>query len=68
MKDEYIDAIKKAGFQDVEIIDETYFPIECMANDPTAKAIIENLNISPEKVNEVASSVVSIKVQGIKPK
>jgi len=67
MRDEYIEAIKAAGFQEVRIIDETSFPIECMANDPTTKAIIENLKIPPEEIKEVASSVVSIKVYGVKP-
>lgn len=66
MRDEYVGAIKAAGFQEVRIIDETSFPIECMANDPTAKAIMENLNILPEKVKEVASSVISIKVYAAK--
>ena len=66
IKDEYIGAIKEAGFQDVKIIDETSFPVECMANDPTAKAIIEDLEIPPEKARELASSIVSIKVYGIK--
>jgi len=67
MRNEYIDTIKAAGFQEVRIIDETSFPIECMANDPTAKAIIENLRIPPETVKEVASSVISIKAYGVKP-
>ena len=67
MRDEYIDTIKAAGFEEVRIIDETSFPIECMANDPTAKAIINNLKIPPETVKEVASSVISIKVHGVKP-
>jgi len=67
MRDEYIEAIKAAGFQEVNIIDETSFPIEGIANDPTAKAIIENLEILPEKIKEVASSVISIKVNGVKP-
>ncbi len=67
MKDEYIGAIKAAGFHDVRIIDEASFPIECMANDPTAKAIIENLKIPLEKMKGIASSVTSIKVYGVKP-
>ena len=66
-KDEYLDAIKAAGFQEVSIIGETSFPIECMANDPTAKAIIKNLEIPPEEIKEVAGSVTSIKVYGVKP-
>jgi len=67
MRDKYIEAIKTAGFQEIRIIDETSFPIECMANDQTAKAVVEDLKISSEKVREVAGSVVSIKVYGVKP-
>jgi len=66
IKDEYIKAIKMAGFQEVKIIDETSFPLECMANDPTAKTIIANLKIPIEKLREIATSVVSIKVSGVK--
>jgi len=32
-----------------------------------AKAIIEKLGLPPEKVTEIAGSVVSIKVYGVKP-
>ncbi len=67
MRDEYLGTIKEAGFQDVRIIDETVFPIECMANDPTAKAFVENLNIPLEKLEGIANSVISIKVYGVKP-
>lgn len=67
MRDEYIAAVKAAGFQEVSIIDETSFPIECMANDPTAKTIMESLSVPPEELNELASSVISIKVSGVKP-
>ena len=65
IKDEYIEAIKDVGFREVRIIDETSFPIECMANDPTAKAISENL--TPEEIKEALNSVISIKVYGNKP-
>ena len=68
MKDEYIGVIREAGFHGVKIIDETIFPLECMANDLTAKAIIDKMGITTEKVNDIANSVASIKVQGIKPK
>ncbi len=67
LKDEYIRTIKAAGFQDVKIIDETSFPMELIDHDPTAKEVIKDLNIPPEKVKEIASSVKSIKVYGVKP-
>ena len=67
IRDEYLKVIKDAGFQNVEIVDEAVFPVEFMANDPAAGAIISKLSLSMEKVKDIASSVVSIKVQGIKP-
>ncbi len=67
IRDDYIEAIKAAGFQGVRIIDETSFPIKWLTNDPAAKAISENLEMPAKEIEEVASSVVSIKVYGIKP-
>lgn len=66
MRDEYLGAIRDAGFRDVKVMDETHYPIEFMANDPTAKAIIENFNIPAEALKGIAESVVSIRVQGKK--
>ena len=68
MKDEYLGAIRAAGFQKVSIIDETSFSIDCMANDPTVKLIIKNLSLPPEKAKEIASWVASIRVYAMKPK
>ncbi len=67
MRDEYIGAIEAAGFHEVRILGEVSFPIKFMANDPTAKAIIEDLKISPEQLKEVDGSFISIKVYGVKP-
>ena len=67
MKDEYMEAIRKAGFQEVKIVSETVFPIEFMANDPTVKAIIDKAHITTEDITNIENSVVSIKVQAIKP-
>ena len=68
MKDEYIKAIRKAGFQEVKIIEESYFPIEYMVNDPTAKAVIKKSKTPIGKIEEIANSVASVKVYGVKPK
>lgn len=67
IKDEYIDIITSAGFQEVKIIGETAFPIEFIANDPTAKAVIDELGIPLKRIEEIADSIVSVKVQGLKP-
>jgi arsenite methyltransferase len=66
-KEEYIGAIRAAGFQDIQILQESSFPLEYLANDPTARAIIEDSNLPPEKRREIAGSVVSLSVSAIKP-
>jgi len=68
MKEEYLGFIRAAGFQEVTILEKTPFPIEYLENDPTAKAVPGDLKISTEKVSEIESSVLSIKVYGVKHK
>jgi len=66
-KESYLGAIHKAGFQEVRILDETVFPTQVLANDPTAREIVKNLNLSPQKAKELAQSVMSVKVSALKP-
>ena len=66
-KDEYLQKIEAAGFQDVKVMGETSFSVEFIVNDPTVKTIIEKSGLPPEKVEDIAGSVVSIKVYGAKP-
>lgn len=66
MKDEYIKTIKQAGFKTVKIIEESHFPIEFMANDPTAKMFIAKSSLPKKQLEAAAHSVVSIKVQATK--
>ena len=67
MKTDYIAAIRAAGFHDVTVIDETSFPTQYMVNDPIAQIITEGTALPLTKVNEVASSIVSVKVSAVKP-
>jgi len=63
-KDEYIMAIRSAGFRDVRIVGESYY-LELM-NDQGIRDLIEKINIPPDVVKEIAESMVSVKVQGMK--
>ncbi len=65
-KNEYLKAIINAGFRDVRIMNENRYPVELMANDTTAKAIISNLNIPESALEDIARSIASIQVQGKK--
>jgi arsenite methyltransferase len=67
MKDKYLRMIKEAGFQEVRIIGENYFPIDNMINDPTAQAIVKTSEIPAGKIKDIANCAASIKVSGDKP-
>jgi arsenite methyltransferase len=67
LKEDYLKAVKAAGFREVKILQETAFPIDCIANDPTAIAILKDAKLSLDKVKESLSSVLSIKVSAVKP-
>ena len=67
LKKDYQNAIKEAGFQDVKIVDEIIFPVASLVDGPTAQAIIKDLRLSHDQIEEIARSVRSIKVSGIKP-
>ena len=68
MRDEYIEAVRSAGFKEVSIIEETSFPVDCMTNDPTAQALVNDLGIPQAELGKLSSSVRSIKLYGVKPR
>jgi arsenite methyltransferase len=66
LKDEYLSEMEKAGFGEVGITDEATFPVKLMANDPTAHALIDELGIEAEDVQDLAKAVMSAKMMGKK--
>ncbi len=65
-RDEYLKTIENAGFRDVQVLDETSFPVEFLSNDPVGKGIIEKFNMPIEALKEIGESIISIRVQGRK--
>jgi ubiquinone/menaquinone biosynthesis C-methylase UbiE len=65
-KEEYLEHIKSAGFQDIRIISQTNYPIEAMANDATAKAVMDDLSLKEKDLKNIVDAVVSVKIHAIK--
>jgi SAM-dependent methyltransferase len=65
-KDEYLGAIKGAGFSEVKVVDETTYPLDLLFDDETANDIMADLKLTPEQSKDISNSVASIKVQGFK--
>jgi SAM-dependent methyltransferase len=67
-KDVYLDLIRGAGFPEVEVLEETSYPIELMVNDPTAQAVLANLSLPKHEICRIGESVKSVKVRAVKRK
>lgn len=66
LKDNYIDAIKKAGFTDVKVLDEKTYPLEYIVSEEVFEEALGRLKISQDELKATADSVVSIKVSAVK--
>jgi len=66
MKDDYIRAIRDAGFKDIEILSETGYALESIVNDAFAQAVMHSSNLPVENSGEIAGSVRSVSIQAIK--
>lgn len=66
IKDEYLDLVRDAGFEEVKILSEKKFPLEFIISEPEVKEVISNLKMTKEEVRETADSIVSISVSASK--
>lgn len=65
-KSAYLDAIREAGFQSVEVVGESTFPYEMFKNDPFAAELAEQAGLSDDDVKAAFDAVASIKVSAVK--
>jgi arsenite methyltransferase len=67
IKNDYLKAVRKAGFKDVEVVSEKVFPAELVLDDPMAYELIHELDITREELMEHVSSVLSLGIKAVKP-
>jgi arsenite methyltransferase len=68
VKDDYLGAIREAGFKDVEVVSEKTFPAELVLEDSLAPKVAKTLKLSRKALEEHISSVLSLNVTATKPK
>jgi len=66
--EQYLEAIRDAGFESVEVVEKKDFPMDLASCNPTSRSIVDAMEMSPGEVEEAASSVRSISVCAYKPK
>jgi arsenite methyltransferase len=68
LKHDYLAEIEAAGFTEVKVLEESSFPIEALANDPTAQAVAKELGLDREAAEHIVTTVQSIRVSGTRPR
>jgi len=66
LKDDYIETIKRSGFKNISIANESVYPIGSLISDPEVKSAIKKYKLSRAQVRNYAKKVLSIKLSGIK--
>ncbi|MHB8086083.1 MAG: arsenite methyltransferase [Dehalococcoidia bacterium] len=68
LKQDYLDDIKNAGFDEIKVIGDTGFAADLVEKEEAFKAIVDGENISKGDLKKAGKSVRSIKVSAIKPR
>ena len=63
-KEQYLGALSAAGFQAIEVVQETTVPLDLPADDPTTESGME---MSAGDLRGVVESIRSIQVSAVKP-
>jgi len=67
LKEDYLGAMRQAGFVDVTVQSEAPFPVDCVSTDPMLAGLAESLNLSLEELaRQAAETVVSVRISGFK--
>jgi arsenite methyltransferase len=66
LKDKYLELIRKAGFHEVEMLEEKNYPLEYIISESTLKEAIKMSSMTEEEAKETAKIVVSVKISAVK--
>ena len=61
-KEEYLDALREAGFEEITVAGESHFPEELIAEQPLLKKLAGKMNIPMGELQRIGCSVVGLKV------
>jgi arsenite methyltransferase len=67
LKEEYLGAMRRAGFENIEVVGETVFDLDFIDMAPELMREAESIGITEEMIQHIAETIVSVKVQAIKP-
>jgi arsenite methyltransferase len=66
LKEEYLGAVRAAGFSEVGIVEESIYPVGSSSPDATEQALFRDDQVTPEEMRQAEEAVVSVKVKATK--
>ncbi len=66
LKDDYLGKIKAAGFENIEVVDETVFPLDLLVSEPEPSVLAAWQQMSRQQQLQLTQSIRSIKVSARK--
>lgn len=67
LRDDYLNKIEAAGFRNIEVVDDTIFPIDLLIHDTDVAALKSLAMTGSVDIHELEQSIRSIKVAALKP-
>ncbi len=67
LKNDYLAAIREAGFAEVAVLAESSYPIGSSHPDASEDAVLADPTIGPDDLRAAAEAVVSVKVSAVRP-
>ncbi len=67
LREDYLETMRQAGFENVTVQSEAPFPVDCLTTDPMISGLADAMNLSKEELARRATeTVLSVRVSGIK--
>jgi arsenite methyltransferase len=67
VREDYLEAMRQAGFEDVTVQSESAFLVDWFTTDPMLSSLAESMNLTMEELaRQAAETVVSVRVSGFK--
>ena len=66
LKDDYLKAIKKAGFTDVKVVEENALPLTMLINSPELTDMVAEAGVTAQELTDTMHTVLSVRVHATK--
>lgn len=66
LKEDYLNAIKKAGFKDVKVAEENALPLSILVNSPELTEMVAEAGVTARELTDTMHNVLSVRVHAVK--